>query len=314
MKKIIPFVSSCDKKLTNLWLKYLQNEINEYEIVLFEELSEYQKLACDVAIVANPNPLDIMQLKNLKWVQSLWAGVEKLLYDISNPSFKIVRMIDPILAKTMAETVLTWSLFLHKNMHLYGKQQKQKVWKQHLELLPEEKNILILGLGNLGLKSAKKLKENGFNVLGWSRSKKEIEGIKTYFGNEGLIQSLKNADIVVCLLPLTNQTKNLLNKQKLDLLHSNVSLINFARAPIVDYEYLSKKLDKSELSHAVLDVFYEEPLEKDSLLWENENITILPHISAPTNMKSASKIVSKHIIEYYEKGIIPIFVDIKKGY
>lgn len=63
MKKIIPFVSSCDKKLTNLWLKYLQNEINEYEIVLFEELSEYQKLACDVAIVANPNPLDIMQLK-----------------------------------------------------------------------------------------------------------------------------------------------------------------------------------------------------------------------------------------------------------
>lgn len=314
MKKIVPFVSVCDEETTNLWLEHLQGQMSEYKIIPFEELSQEQKLSSTVAIVANPNPQDIAQLKNLKWIQSLWAGVEKLLQDLPNSSFKIVRMTDPQLANSMAESVLAWTLYLHKNMPLYLKQQKQKQWKQHIEILPEERNILVLGLGNLGEKSAKRLKENGFSVSGWARSKKEIEGVETFYGEEGLTQALKGADIVVCLLPLTYETKNLLDKQKLDLLHKKASIINFARGPIIDYEYLAKKLDKKELCHAVLDVFDIEPLATSSSLWENENITVLPHISAPTNMKTASKIVSKNILEYFKKGIIPPFVDTNKGY
>ncbi|WP_419773463.1 NAD(P)-dependent oxidoreductase [Halarcobacter sp.] len=314
MKKIVPFVSGCDEETTNLWLEHLQEQMSEYKIIPFEKLSEEQKLSSTVAIVANPNPKDIAQLKNLKWIQSLWAGVEKLLQDLPNSSFKIVRMTDPQLANTMAQSVLSWTLYLHKNMPLYLKQQKQKQWKQHIETLPEERNILVLGLGNLGKESAKKLKENGFSVSGWARSKKEIEGVITFYGNDGLTQALKSADIVVCLLPLTDETKNLLDKSKLDLLHKKASIINFARGAIIDYEYLSKKLDNKELCHAVLDVFDIEPLPTSSSLWENENITVLPHISAPTNMKTASKIASKNILEYFEKGIIPDFVDTKKGY
>ncbi|AXH12568.1 NAD(P)-dependent oxidoreductase [Halarcobacter bivalviorum] len=314
MKRIVPFVSGCDEETTNLWLEHLQRQMSEYKIIPFEELSEEQKLSSTVAIVANPNPKDIAQLKNLKWIQSLWAGVEKLLQDLPNSSFKIVRMTDLQLAKTMAESVLAWTLYLHKNMPLYLKQQKQKQWKQHIETLPEERNILVLGLGNLGLMSVQKLKENGFSVSGWARTKKEIEGVTTFYEEEGLIQALKGADIVVCLLPLTDETKNLLNKQKLDLLHKKASLINFARGAIIDYEYLAKRLDKKELCHAVLDVFDIEPLPSSSSFWENENITVLPHISAPTNMKTASKIASKNILEYFKKGIIPPFVDTKKGY
>lgn len=143
---------------------------------------------------------------------------------------------------------------------------------------------------------------------------KKIEGISTYYGSEGLQESLKKADIVVCLLPLTKETKNLLNKEKLDLLHNKASIINFARGAIIDYEYLLEKLGKKELSHAILDVFDTEPLPSSSSIWENEDITVLPHISAPTNMKTASKIASKNIYEYFEKGIIPISVDTKKGY
>ncbi|RXK08012.1 2-hydroxyacid dehydrogenase [Halarcobacter bivalviorum] len=314
MKRIVPFVSGCDEETTNLWLEHLQAQMSEYKIILFEELSEEQKLSSTVAIVANPNPKDIAQLKNLKWIQSLWAGVEKLLQDLPNSYFKIVRMTDPQLANTMAQSVLAWTLYLHKNMPLYLKQQKQKQWKQHIEVLPEERNILVLGLGNLGKESTKKLKENGFSVSGWARSKKEIENVETFYGNDGLIQALKSADIVVCLLPLTDETKNLLNKEKLDLLHKKASIINFARGAIIDYEYLAKKLDKKELCHAVLDVFDIEPLPTSSSLWENENITVLPHISALTNLKTASKIASKNILEYFEKGIIPDFVDTKKGY
>lgn len=314
MEKIVPFISGCDEESIKLWLEHLQAHISEYQIILFENLTQEQKLSSQVAIVANPNPEDIAQLKNLKWVQSLWAGVEKLLQELPQSSFKIVRMTDPQLAKTMAESVLTWCLYLHKNMPLYLKQQKQKVWKQHIETLPEEKNILVLGLGKLGLESVKKLKENDFSVSGWARSKKKIEGISTYCGSEGLQEALKKADIVVCLLPLTNETKNLLNKEKLDLLHNKASIINFARGAIIDYEYLLEKLEEKELSHAILDVFDTEPLPSSSLIWENEDITVLPHISAPTNMKTASKIASKNIYEYFEKGIIPTSVDTKKGY
>ncbi|MGB5867389.1 MAG: glyoxylate/hydroxypyruvate reductase A [Arcobacteraceae bacterium] len=314
MKKIIPFVSNCDEESTLLWLKYLQESMKEYEIVLFKDLSQSQIQNADTAIVANPKPSEISQMTKLKWVQSLWAGVEKLLLDIPHATFQIARMTDPVLSQTMADSVLAWTLYLHKNMPLYKKQQNQKIWKQHIELLPEEKNVLVLGLGKLGIASVDKLKENGFSVSGWSRSKKEIHGVKTYHGDEGLHKVLKNADIVVCLLPLTNQTKNLIDKKKLDLLQPNSSIINFARGAIIDYDYLLEKLEKSELSHAVLDVFEKEPLDKNSPLWNNENITILPHISAPTNMKSASKIASQNIYNYYDKGIFPDFVDTKKGY
>jgi len=314
MNKIIPFVSDANDQLKALWLDYLENEMSEYKIVLFENLSLNQIQNAKVAIVANPKPTDIALMSNLVWVQSLWAGVEKLMQEIPDASFEIVRMVDPKMAETMAQSVLAWTLYLHKNMPAYKQQQMQKIWKQHIEILAEEKNIAVLGLGNLGISSALKLQENGFNVLGWSRSKKDIQDMTTYYGDEGLNQILTEADIVICLLPLTQATNNLLNKQKLDLLRPNTALINFARANIINYKYLFEKIEKSELAHAVLDVFESEPLGADSVLWDNPNITILPHISGPTNMKSASKIALKNIKEYYQNGLTPIFVDKKKGY
>ena len=314
MKKIIPFVSDSSVESKDIWLSYLERTMSEYKIILFEHLSPEEILNADVAIVANPNPADIAQMKNLLWVQSLWAGVEKLLQDIPDASFDIVRMVDPKLADTMSQSVLAWTLYLHKNMPLYKQQQVNKIWKQHLEVLPEDKTVAILGLGNLGLASALKLKENGFNVLGWGRSPKEIQGVTTYHGDAGLLQILKAADIVVCLLPLTPETNNLLDKRKLDLLSSNSAVINFARAAIIDYKYLLEKIENSELSHAVLDVFDSEPLDEHSALWQDANITILPHISAPTNMKSAAAITAKHINEFFILDKKPTFVDKQKGY
>jgi len=314
MKKIIPFICQVDITIQENWLNVLKKELTNYEVILHTKLTNEQLFECEVAIVANPHPEVFSKMPKLKWVQSLWAGVERLLLEVPASKFEIVRMADLSLANTMAQSVLAWTFYLYKNMPLYQKQQSQKVWKEHILEQPEDKNIVILGLGNLGKKSALKLLENDFNVFGWSRSKKEIEGIKTYCGNDGLEQVLKIADIVVCLLPLTKETTNLIDSSKLKLLKKGSSIINFAREPIIDYDALVKSIQDSHISHAVLDVFKEEPLNENSALWDNPNITILPHISAPTNMKTAAKLAASNISDYFYSGKLPTFVDKKSGY
>ena len=314
MKNCIVFVSSLEEEVNILWLEHLKPVFKNYEIVLFKDLKEENYNKIEVAIVANPNVQELLNLKNLKWVQSLWAGVEKLVNELEATDFNISRMIDKSMSEVMSDSVLAWSFYLYKDMPLYKKQQNQTLWIEHEIKEKNEITITVLGLGELGLASVLKLKNNGFNVKAWSRSKKEIEGISTYYGNSALEELLKQSDILISLLPLSKETKNLFDQKKLKLLKKNASVINFSRAAIFDYKALCLLLDKKHLKHAVLDVFEEEPLAKDSFLWKHEDITILPHISAPTNKKTASRIAYANINEYFVNNKEPLFVDKNKGY
>ena len=314
MKHLIVFVSSLEEEVNILWLEHLKPVFKNYEIVLFKDLKEENYNKIEVAIVANPNVQELLHFKNLKWVQSLWAGVEKLVNEIEATDFNISRMIDKNMSDVMSDSVLAWSFYLYKDMPLYKKQQNQTLWIEHEIKEKSEITITVLGLGELGLASALKLKYNGFNVKSWSRSKKEIEGISTYCGNDALEELLKQSDILISLLPLSKETKNLFDQKKLKLLKKNASVINFSRAAIFDYKALALLLDKKHLKHAVLDVFEEEPLAKESFLWKHEDITILPHISAPTNKKTASRIAYENINEYFVNNKEPLFVDKNKGY
>lgn len=314
MKNFIVFVSSLEEESNILWLEHLKPVFKNYEIVLFKDLKEENYNKIEVAIVANPNVQELLHFKNLKWVQSLWAGVEKLVNEIEATDFNISRMIDKSMSEVMSDSVLAWSFYLYKDMPLYKKQQNQTLWIEHEIKEKSEITITVLGLGELGLSSVLKLKNNGFNVKAWSRSKKEIEGISTYCGNSALEELLKQSDILISLLPLSKETKNLFDQKKLELLKKNASVINFSRAAIFDYKALCLLLDKKHLKHAVLDVFEEEPLAKDSFLWKHEDITILPHISAPTNKKTASRIAYANINEYFVNNKEPLFVDKNKGY
>ncbi|PHR70281.1 MAG: glyoxylate/hydroxypyruvate reductase A [Arcobacter sp.] len=314
MKNCIAFVSTLDEASNILWLNNLKTIFKNYEIILFKDLKEDEYTCINVAIVIKPDIKELIKLKNLKWVQSLSAGVEKLINERDSLRFNIVRMVDDNMSVVMSDSVLAWSFYLYKNMPLYKKQQNNSLWIEHEIKEKNEITITILGLGELGLASALKLKANDFNVKAWSRSKKTIEGISTYCGNDGLEEVLEQTDILVSLLPLTQATTMLLNKQKLNFLKKNASVINFSRAAIFDYKALAVLLDKKHLKHAVLDVFEQEPLIKDSSLWKHEDITILPHISGPTNKKTASKIAYENINEYFVNNKEPLFVDKNKGY
>lgn len=315
MKNVIPFICPRSWPQTQTWVAALQEAIPEEHIVLLDELDMAAREACDVAIVANPDPEDLKMLPHLKWVHSVWAGVERLMADLPGSNeLKVVRLIDPQLAGTMAEAVLAWTLYLHRDMPRYARQQQAKQWLEHEYTRAEEKTVAILGLGTLGLAAATRLNAAGFEVCGWSRTPKSVPDIKCYNGDQGLFDMLAQTDILVCLLPLTPQTKNLVNKNVFRSLKKHASFINFGRGPIVDDAALREALDDGHLAHAVLDVFHHEPLPSDSWHWTHQNVTVLPHISAPTNRKTASAIVAENIRQYRANGSILKFVNRETGY
>ncbi|MBE7382637.1 MAG: glyoxylate/hydroxypyruvate reductase A [Leptolyngbya sp. SIO1E4] len=314
MRTAIPFVAQISAKEKKVWLEALHRALPEQAILPLEELTVAQRVAAEIAIVANPEPAHLATLPNLQWVQSLWAGVETLLAATQGAKFAIVRMTDPQLAETMAEAVLAWTLYLHRDMPRYRAQQTVRTWQQHPLQLPSQRTVGLLGLGNLGKAAAQKLVQHGFTVWGWSRGQRSLAGVNTVSGDEGFIQILQHSDILVCLLPFTRQTRQLLNQKTLRLLPTGASFINFARGAIVDTGALMDALNSGGLSHAVLDVFEEEPLPPKSPLWSHPGITVLPHISAPTHKPTAALIAAQNIREFLRHGHIPPRVDRTLGY
>jgi glyoxylate/hydroxypyruvate reductase A len=314
MKSIVPFVAKLEKSEIDQWVKVLKKKLKGVRVVKFSDLkkSEYPKV--EVAVVANPNPSEVEKLVNLKWVQSIWVGVEKLVKTFKGRGVKIVRLVDPEMNRTMAEAVLSWVLYLHRDMYSYRVQQDKKAWIELDYIKPSKKVVSFIGLGELGKAAAKKLIENGFKVCGWSRSRKNIKEVKSFTGHSGLKKMLAQTDILVCLIPLTDKTKYLLNYKTLSFLKKGACVVNFARGAIINEKDLIKNLNSGKIKHAVLDVFEQEPLPRTSILWKHKSVTILPHISANTDFDSASDIVVKNLRLFKLKKKIPKFVDLQRGY
>ncbi|MFZ6657916.1 2-hydroxyacid dehydrogenase [Undibacterium sp. TJN19] len=311
---VIPFIAAHGYPHTQAWIAALQLALPDEHIVAFDELTEEARAACQVAIVANPDPADLKQLPQLVWIHSVWAGVERLVADLGNTDLKIVRLVDPQLASTMAEAVLAWTLYLHREIPAYARQQAQKLWQARDYVRPEERTISLLGLGALGEAAANRLLQSGFKVCGWSRKPKTIANIECFTGEHGLPAMLAKTDILVCLLPLTTDTKGLINAQMLAGLPTGASLINFARGAIVNAADLHVVLDNGHLAHAVLDVFETEPLPVADWQWQHPQVSVLPHCAAPTDRTTASRIVAENIRRYRDTGELPQTVDVARGY
>lgn len=310
MSKPIAFVGQVDAEERAAWLGALSGALKGEEILEIEALSDAQCTEVEIAIVANPDPADLARLSSLKWVQSVWAGVENLI----GLEVPVVRMVDPDLSGWMAEAVLAWSLYLHRDMPFYRVQQEARAWTPLDVVSAKDRTIGLLGLGKMGQAAADLLHGVGFNLVGWSRREKQVRHVQCFAGDDGLKLVLTQSDILVCLLPHTPQTTGLLDAENLGLLPPSASLINFGRGSLIIEAALIAALDRDDLSHAVLDVFDQEPLPRSSVFWKHPKITVLPHISAPTNISSASAIVAKNICAYRESGVIPDSVDQVTGY
>lgn len=314
MPSPIAFVSRMNAETETVWKQALRAAMPQEVILSFSELTDEQRRVVDFAIVANPDPADIAALPGLTWIHSLWAGVERLVLELGEKAPPIVRLKDPELSRVMAEAVLAWTYYLQRDMPAYRENQQKALWQELDYRHPAETTVGLLGLGALGMAAADRLIHAGFNVAGWSRSEKAIRGVETLNGDDGLQALLEKSDILVCLVPLTDATRGLLNADRLAAMKPGAAVINFARGAVVVADDLIAALDSSRLSHAVLDVFEQEPLPADSPFWQHPRVTALPHISAPTSRESSARIVAGNVRAWRESGKLPETVDMARGY
>ena len=236
---------------------------------------------------------------------STFAGVEKTLLNktIRQP---LVRLIDVEMTECMAEWCTAHVLRYHLDLDTYIKPTK-KEWKipNKERLLAHQVDIGVLGLGTLGSATAMKLKKLDFNIAGWSTTRKKISGVKPLVGQKGLTHILSVSDYIILLLPLTKQTKGIINSDTLKLVKNGATLINAGRGGLIEDADLLKALDSGKLSECTLDVFNEEPLPPKHPFWFHDKVTVTPHISAPTRLKSSIKSILKNIARI-KKGLHPI--------
>jgi glyoxylate/hydroxypyruvate reductase A len=269
----------------------------------------------EIALVASPPPGTFEKLKDAKLIQSLWMGVERLLDDPALPrSVPLARLVDPGMVAAMSETVLLHTLDWHRRLYRYRQQQRQSRWHRFRQYLASDHTVGLLGLGELGTDAARKLLALGFKVAGWSRRPKVFQEVDSFSGEKGLDEILKKSDVIVCLLPLTPQTKGILNLGNLKKIKKGGGLINVARGPHVVVPDLIAALDSGQLAHAYLDVFDTEPLPAGSPLWRHPGVTITPHAAALTEPRTAVAKIAENV-ERTRRGEAALnLVDFSAGY
>jgi glyoxylate/hydroxypyruvate reductase A len=266
----------------------------------------------DIALVAQPPPGTLAKLGGAKLIQSLWMGVEKLLADPALPrAVPLSRLVDPGMVAAMSETVLAHVLDWHRRLYRYRQQQEEGRWHRFRQYLASDHTIGILGLGELGTDAARKLLALGFKVAGWSRRAKSVEGVECF---TDLADVLERSNVVVCLLPLTEKTRGVLNEKTFSLLPKGAGVINLARGPHVVVPDLIAALDSEQLAHAYLDVFDTEPLPEGSPLWRHPGVTVTPHAAALTEPRTAVARIAANV-ERVRRGERPLnLVDFEAGY
>jgi len=271
--------------------------------------------AIDVALVANPAPGSLHDLPRLGFIQSLWAGVDRLLLDPTVPAqVPLARMVDPAMNDAMAQTALWAVLSLHRGFFGYAAQQRRARWQAQPWRRADEVGVAVLGLGQMGRRSALCLADQGYHVLGWSTRPAQIDGVPTFAGANALPAVLAQAQVVVNLLPLTSATRGLFDAAAFARMPRGAALVNLARGAHVVEADLLTALASGQLGHAVLDVFEHEPLPAGHPFWSHPAVTVLPHVAAPTDPRSAALIAARNV-QAWRAGAEPAhLVDRSRGY
>jgi glyoxylate/hydroxypyruvate reductase A len=260
------------------WREELRARLPELEVRIWPEIGDPGEI--EFALVWRAPPGELARYPNLKAILSLGAGIEWLVADPTLPDVPIARMVDPSLSRTMSEYVLLAALRHHREFDRFEREQRARRWAYSFPPQAADRPVGIMGLGELGSRVAGLLVAQGFPVLGWSRTAKAIAGVTSYAGRSELHAFLHRSAILVCLLPLTAETRGILDAETFASLPHGAFVINVARGDHLVEGDLLAALDSGHLAGATLDVFRTEPLPPDDPLWRHPKVLVTPHVAS----------------------------------
>jgi glyoxylate/hydroxypyruvate reductase A len=271
------------------------------------------------AAVWKPRPGELAAFPNLRVIFNLGAGVDALMADASLPDVPLVRVAVTDLTARMTEYVVLHVLMHHRQELYLRDSQREKRWAPKTQWAAGAVTVGIMGLGTLGADAAEVLRRIGFRVVGWSRSPKQIDGVECFHGEAQLEPFLRQTDILVCLLPLTAETRHVLNRGLFAKLHRDSPmgapvLINAGRGDLQNEADILQCLDDGTLGAASLDVYATEPLPTDSPFWSHPKVVLTPHNAADTDADEISKYVARQIERFEAGGALENIVDRGRGY
>ena len=271
------------------------------------------------AAVWKPAHGELAAFPNLRVIFNLGAGVDALMADSSLPNVPLVRVAVEDLTGRMTEYVVLHVL-MHHRQELYLRDcQRQKLWAPRSQWPAGAISVGIMGLGTLGANAAQALRHLGFRVSGWSRSERRIDGVECFHGAAQREAFLRRTHILVCLLPLTPDTREILNRDVFAKLDRDSPLgapvlINAGRGGLQNEADILQCLDDGTLGSASLDVFASEPLPADSRFWTHPKVVLTPHNAADTDPDEISKYVARQIERFEAGGALENAVDRGRGY
>jgi glyoxylate/hydroxypyruvate reductase A len=293
------------------WAEMFRLELPDHEIVVAPPPAG-EPVA--YAVVGKPEAGLLGSLAGLEVVLSLNAGVEHLLASGEVPAgVPIVRMVDDGLVEGMVDWVTAQALAWRRNLFAYRASQREGRWAPLPEKMARERTVVVLGAGALGGAVAARLAVLGFRTRTWSRSPHGIAGVTGFVGAAEFGAALDGVDVLVNLLPLTPETRDILDRGAFARLAPGAYVINAGRgAHIVDADLIDA-LDRGALSGAALDVFREEPLPADDPFWNHPRVLVSPHVAAPTHARTAVAVMAESVRRHERGEPLLHVVDLARG-
>jgi glyoxylate/hydroxypyruvate reductase A len=276
------------------WGAALKERIPNLDFRVWPDVGDPKEI--EFALLWALSPGSLVSMTNLRCICSLGQGVDHVFLDPDlPPDAKVMRLVDPWMARAMSEWMLLNILRFHRQGPEYQELERQRVWKVLPAPETSERRVGVLGLGALGADTASKVAALGFDVAGWSRTRKLIGSVESFHGEDQLEAFLNRTDILCCLLPLTPETAGIIHVDTLAALPKGAFVINAGRGQHVVDEDLLAALDSGHIAGAALDVFHQEPLPPEHPFWAHPKVQVWPHVSAPSNANSAATQVADAI-------------------
>ncbi|MGE0718373.1 MAG: 2-hydroxyacid dehydrogenase [Alphaproteobacteria bacterium] len=301
-----------DPKRGREWAQLLSERAPELEFRMWPEVGDPADVRYLIAWL--PPPDLATQFPNLEVLFSVAAGVDQLDLRAVPAHLPVVRMVEPNLVASMAEYVTMAVLMLHRNLVDYIGHQRERLWREIRVRPASSRRVGIMGLGQLGTASLERLLPFGFPLAGWSRSPRSIPGVECFHGADGMAAFLARTDILVCLVPLTPETRGILNAATFAALPQGAALVNVGRGGhLVDADLVAA-LDSGQLSSAVVDVVSKEPPPADHPFWHHPRIVMTPHVASMTQPATAVDVFLGNLRRWQKGEPMTNVVDRARGY